>query len=131
MLAQIQHAISEDLGFTRNLRNDPSAANRELGFAGAEQLPVFIFETKRKNPGFLAILLEEGTDGVVGLRLGPVDHRRFYKLFINMPAIAMFGEVAFGILKTLQEFRFQIFSKDLVGKLKGASGILDDLNTLR
>src|ERR1700681_4208758 len=56
-----------------------------------------------------------------------VDDSGLDPLLVNFRAIAMLGQIAFGVCKMLQEFRLDILSGNLLGQLQGSSGVMNDL----
>src|SRR6185437_6745445 len=60
------------------------------------------------EPGRFMVAVKHRADGKMGAHFVQVDHSRFYKLFVDLRAIAVFGNVALRAGQNLQKLGFKL-----------------------
>src|ERR1700733_9504029 len=109
----------------RGTKSRAAGGQADLSFH-FDRIP-FTFDFVAIDAGFVGIALKQRTNGVVSGDTFNVDNRRLDPLLVDLRSITMFGEIAFGQGKMLQEFRFELLVAAVLGKLQGVTRIMNDL----
>src|SRR5690349_14953995 len=111
MFPQVQNRVTPDSGLASNVETQLDDAHGKFGSAGAEHLMFDIFVMVQKDLTLRFVGMKNGTDPVMGCDAVPIHHCRFDEFVVNAAAIAMFRDVAFGVLEKLEKAFFEILAQ--------------------
>ena len=127
VIADVQCSETEHFRFLADLGNDSCAADCELCAARLDAVGDLDLNFIAVDLCLFGIRLEQRHQCAVCCYLPAINHRGPDELFVNSPAVLVFGNVALGGFEPLEKHRLNRLSEDFLIQLQRARGVLDDL----